>query len=222
LPAQEPGVRPSSPLPYELQVDGKLSPDRHRFHVSVAANKERFGSAAAGAPFIVYARLRKGDVAIRNYAVAPGDRLEDFWALQDFAGGHYDISVYGPNGFFRKFAGSGDDPAALIELREQRVPGHGAAATGNIELCLETPRTPSRCSFLVVNLMSQSEAAIPQWDAARARIVDVDCQQSFHWYHVEVRIDEQPGFLRKYAGRVETGAWGFSDPTMSPASRPSA
>jgi phospholipase C len=222
LPTQEPGVRRSAPLPYELQVDGKLSEDRREFEIGFKAGNERFGSASAGAPFIVYAHLGKGDIAVRNYAVAPGDRLEDTWALRDFVGGKYDIYVYGPNGFFRQFMGSSDDPAVSIELHEQRVPGGDAVATGNIELRLNMPHKSNCCKFLVVNRMSHSESAISQWDAKMNRTFHIDSQPTFHWYDVEVRIDERPLFLRKYAGRVETGAWGFSDPTISPANPPSA
>ena len=37
---------------------------------------------------------------------------------------------------------------------------------------------------------------------------------SFHWYDFALRVHELPGFYRRFAGRVETGRHGFSDPAM--------
>ena len=54
LPRQEPGLRPSCALPYELSVDGVLSPDRQTFVIEFAAGKDQFGDRSAGAPFHVY------------------------------------------------------------------------------------------------------------------------------------------------------------------------
>ncbi len=50
-------------------------------------------------------------VKVRNYAVEPGDRIEDAWSLAEFKSGGYHLKVHGPNGFYREFAG--DEPAFL-------------------------------------------------------------------------------------------------------------
>ena len=38
--------------------------------------------------------------------------------------------------------------------------------------------------------------------------------QSYWWYDFSVTIAGAEGFLRRFAGRVETGKSGFSDPVM--------
>ncbi len=99
LPRQEPGVRRSCALPYELAMDGSLTEDRRHFAIHFEARDQLFGKAAAGAPLTVYARPGAADVQIRNYAATPGDRLEDSWSLGDFPDGKYELAAYGPTGF---------------------------------------------------------------------------------------------------------------------------
>jgi phospholipase C len=81
LPRQEPGVRPSAPLPYELAAAGALSADRERFEIELSSGN------AAGAPFHVYTpgKFRgQTDLRTRAYAVASGHRLTDSWNLEGF------------------------------------------------------------------------------------------------------------------------------------------
>ena len=42
----------------------------------------------------------------------------------------------------------------------------------------------------------------------------VDTSPGLGWYDLSVRIDGSEPFRRRYAGRVETGNWGYSDPAM--------
>ena len=44
--------------------------------------------------------------------------------------------------------------------------------------------------------------------------LDIDTRASLGWYDVTIRIDGHEPFHRQYAGRIETGHWGFSDPAM--------
>src|SRR5262249_54553063 len=116
LAMQEPGVRTSCPLPYQLEVDGSLNDERTAFVMKFEAKSDVFGERSAGAPFIVHALDNKGPIAIRNYAVEAGQSLEDAWRIADFAGCRYPFRVYGPNGFFREFGGAADDPAVEFQF----------------------------------------------------------------------------------------------------------
>ena len=42
----------------------------------------------------------------------------------------------------------------------------------------------------------------------------VDTQNSHNWYDIELRIAQLENFQRRFAGRVETGQWSYSDPAM--------
>jgi phospholipase C len=215
LPQQEPGVRPSCALPYDLAVDGKLSENGQRFVVTFEAKDDK--PAAAGAPFTAYARTSDTDLYARNYAVAPGEKLEDSWPLSDFKDQQYHIEVYGPNGFHRAFRGAANDPPVEIclltplplgEVRV-RVPSSPIVA---IQITNQDHR-PHTIHVADVSYASgqQSRALAP---AQTARLV-FNCDASFGWYDLEITIDSHPSIINRYAGRIETGRESFSDPAMS-------
>ncbi len=132
MPRQEPGVRRSCPLPYELYVDGALNSDRTQFTIRMESRKDRFGERSAGCPFTIYAHVGNGDMQVRDYAVAAGDHLEDSWPLGDFADSNYRLQVHGPNGFFREFIGSPNDP--LVEIRVSNAAANGAGQTVELQI----------------------------------------------------------------------------------------
>jgi phospholipase C len=205
---QEPGVRRSSPLPYELVVEGGLNAERKGFVIRFEARNTQFGERAAGSPFIVYARTRKGDVQIRDYAVAAGNQVEDAWALSDFEKGAYHFEVYGPNGFYREFIGTAEDPQADIRLKYRMELASNVA--------VEVANCNAKQSYLVEihdNAYLTPDVHRVVAPAAIATF-PIDTSIGLRWYDLSVRVDGREPFLRRYAGRVETGKWGFSDPAM--------
>src|SRR5690606_23783672 len=122
MPQQEPGIRDSSALEYELYVDGALDSDKKSFGITFNAADHLFGTSALGAPFNVYAPgnylqedrpgdgLRMEALKAWPYAVRAGDTIASEWPLDHFENREYHLRVYGPNGFFREFAGNVSDP----------------------------------------------------------------------------------------------------------------
>ncbi|MFO0807747.1 MAG: phospholipase C, phosphocholine-specific [Gemmataceae bacterium] len=213
LPHQEPGVRRSCALPYQLTVDGALSADRRRFAIHLAAGKEVFGDRSAGSPFIVYAFTKAG-MAVRNYAVAPGERLDDSWALADFENERYHLRVYGPNGFFREFKGSGDNPTVEVRFDYARAKPGDRILTGGVTIEL-TNADQQKGATIEVHDNAYKAAVPPQSLAAGGRAtLAIDTKASFGWYDFTVRIAGHEPFEKRYAGRVETGQWSYSDPQI--------
>ncbi|HEY1381372.1 MAG TPA: phospholipase C, phosphocholine-specific [Gemmataceae bacterium] len=216
LPRQEPGVRPACPLPYQLVVDGALAADRTRFAVRFEAKTDLFRDRSAGAPFIAYAFIGPVAVAVRNYAVGPGQRLDDSWPVAEFAGGRYHLRVDGPNGFYREFRGGGDDPAVELELAYTASAAGGL--TGGVEV-VAVNRDGGRSYG--VELRDHAYGIGPQTRSlppgGRA-VLAVDTARSFGWYDLGVRIAGHSGFEKRYAGRVETGRPSFSDPQLGRSS----
>ncbi len=213
LPKQEPGVCPSCPLPYQLEVEGALSEDKSRFTIRFAAKKELFGDRSAGSPFIVYAIGAKAAALPRNYAVAAGEQLEDSWPLDLFDNKAYRLHVYGPNGFFREF--SGDDKQSKIDIRFDyvRVNGHKPALTGNIQILAHNRDSGIQTILVRDNAYNNPEAKQTLAPGEKAAF-EFDASSSFGWYNVSVRLADDLQFEKRYAGRVETGRWSFSDPAM--------
>ncbi|MEV5302133.1 alkaline phosphatase family protein [Amycolatopsis methanolica] len=93
LPRQERGQRPALPLPYDLTVDGQ---------VRDGALRLTFASRGpVGAHFHVTSAAGP-----RGYTVGAGQRLSDEWPTSS------EVVVHGPNGFYRRFAGSGAEVTA--------------------------------------------------------------------------------------------------------------
>ncbi|MDQ1493693.1 MAG: phospholipase, partial [Actinomycetota bacterium] len=103
LPGQERGVRRARAIPYTLHVDGRLS--------SSAFSIDFKSSGAAAAVFHVRSAGSTDDP--RSYTVEAGKKLTDTWD----AAGAYDLSVYGPNGFFRGFKGSVGSGSASLDVK---------------------------------------------------------------------------------------------------------
>jgi phospholipase C len=209
LPQQEPGVRPSCPLPYELYVDGKLTADRKRFAIQFEVKNQRFGARSAGCPFIIYAITGDGEQVVRNYAVAAGDVLNDTWELSEFEGGKYHLRAYGPNGFFREFIGSASDPAVDVRV--------DYTTSGDVEVRAVNGDGRLPLTLHVEDMSYKAEAIKKVVAPGGAASLVSNAQHSFYWYDLSVKIESTDGFTQRFAGRVETGQWSFSDPAMGRA-----
>lgn len=209
LPRQEKGIRPSCALPYELAVDGALSADRQSFVVHLAAGNQVFGHRAAGAPFHAYAPTKSGWA--RSYTVASGDRISDAWPLSDFDGEVYHLRLHGPNGFYREYRGTADDPMLEVALK----------TTGAAELRLVN-HDPQHA--MAINIFDVAYGAgqrtvnlgpAGQKDAGAK--LTLETARSFGWHDIRIRVENFPNFEQRFAGRIETGQESFSDPVMGRA-----
>ncbi|HSI58618.1 MAG TPA: phospholipase C, phosphocholine-specific [Ideonella sp.] len=205
LPTQTVGVRRSRALPYALKVDAQADAAARSIRLSFA-NK-----GSVGAVFHVYDRLHL-DRLPRRYTVEAGKLLADTWAT-GLDRGAYDLWVLGPNGFHRHFSGDTDlarrSPSANPELE---VVGRPKQAT----LALELKNAGNvACSFTVS--ANAYRNASPQTYAVPAGtqltvVWDVSPEQG--WYDLTVSAAGAGKFVRRIAGRLETGRHGISDPAL--------
>jgi phospholipase C len=238
LPRQEPGSRPANPLPYDLMADGALSDDRRTLRIDFQSLTRLFAERTAGAPFQVIAPGKVlaplgGATAAPaagtppaspvwqegrtwNYAVAPGGRLSADVPLSTFPDQRYLLRILGPNGFFRELRGGADDPALAITA-DTEVDAAGSS-TGGLRLRLRTGASPL-VAHVVSALAGAAEITRPL-PASTETIVSIPLVASHGWYDFTVRIDDGSGpqsassFLRRYAGRIETGRPTRTDAAM--------
>jgi phospholipase C len=111
LPQQEHGVRPAWPLPYALEVMGRIQ-DEGSFRIDFL----NIGDASV----VFQVRSGPNDAAPRTYTVEPGKQLSDAWPVTNL---QYDLSVYGPNGFFREFQGGTDAGTADLVISDPAMGG---------------------------------------------------------------------------------------------------
>ena len=115
LPGQERGVRPARAIPYTLHARGAVQPADGSFWI------EMRNTGQAGAVF----QVRSGNTAHvpRSYTVEPHKLLIDTWRIGAVGASGYDLSVYGPNGFFRGFKGT-------VSGNQRAEPGHPRVLRG--------------------------------------------------------------------------------------------
>lgn len=205
LPVQERGVRPSRALPYELHVHARVQPER----ALVQLRFDNTGRAAA--VFHVYDRLQL-ERGPRRYTVEAGKQLTDAWPAAA-EGARYDLWVLGPNGFHRHFLGQASAPlTAEVELAY-------LGASGDVRLELSNLAGTDLRFEITPNAYFEAHPQRLQVRAGGSLRHVLSLEQSAHWYDFSVRLADAPGFLRRFAGRVETGRDGFSDPALGGRAR---
>jgi phospholipase C len=212
---QESGVRPSCPLPYQLAVDGALNASRTQFVMRLEALKDLFGERAAGSPFVVYALANAAPVGVRNYAVEPGEYLDDAWALSDFANGRYHLRAYGPNGFFRELIGGPDDPQLDLKCHYGRLPSDSGRLSGAIEIIAENRDQRRPFTIEIRDNAYSLPGATRTVASGQQETLVIETQKTSGWYDFSLRLKGDGQFEKRYAGRVETGNWSTSDPAMA-------
>jgi phospholipase C len=192
LPGQERGVRRARAIPYTLHVDGHAS--------SSVFSIDFKSSGAAAAVFQVRSAGSVDDP--RSYTVGAGKQLTDSW---DLALG-YDLSVYGPNGFFRGFKGAGAGGAWLDAKASYDERGNEIALVirnrglGRVKVSVRDGYT-SKDSALS---LKPDEVETEQWSLSRTR----------GWYDLVITVQGDPHFEYRYAGHLENGEDSISDPAM--------
>jgi phospholipase C len=199
MPRQETGLKWSRALPYVLGVQGHVNAAKR----SIALRLHN--QAAAGAVFRV--SVAGSPDAPRNYTVEGGKRLQDTWAAQ--ADGRYDLTVTGPGAFHRRFAGDASIANTVSpEAHVLHQPDHQDALRVVLENRGTAPlrvtvrpnaytRQPTR-----THLLAPGATLDDHWDVT----------ESLGWYDLSITTDASPAFLRRAAGRVETGQPSVSDP----------
>ncbi|RSZ56878.1 phospholipase C, phosphocholine-specific [Massilia atriviolacea] len=201
LPTQAAGTRPSRALPYELHASARVHPDKVEVELLFS------NTGAAAAVFHVYDQNRL-TLAPRRYTVEAGKDLNGLWALGDQMG-QYDLWVLGPNGFHRHFSGTASRQGPQPEIQVCYDVANGGVSA-------KLRNTGSVAATFVLKANAYLDA--PAWNVtvAPGAVSEqawplCDCG---NWYDFSVRVNELPGYVRRFAGRVETGKDTVSDPAM--------
>ena len=197
VPVQEPGVRPSRRLGYRFDV----AFDAEAQNLSLAVtNHGRLGVqlqarslTVAGAPY--------------SYTVGAGDEI----AVALANPGTYDLSLHGPNGFFRHFAGS---PATVL-----RAEAHGRDDGGRLRIRLSAGggghgdgRHHHRPAIVVD--VADAYGSDRQIEVRGATELTVDTGHSGGWYDITLTTPTDSSWSYVLAGRLEAGARLTSDPQL--------
>jgi phospholipase C len=200
MPDQEPGIRRSRALPYELHADGWLDTSTGDFRVVMS------NTGAATAAFHV--RSADPEDLPRCYTVEPGQRLSGVWNAARAGRATYDLEIHGPNGFFRALRGAsaGNGRANLIVRPRYKPQWQGLGLS---------IRNPSGRA-VHVRIADQYSAEVRTLALRAWEEIDEDVSQLCHdaWYDLVLTVVEDGDFRRQFAGRIESGRDGISDPAL--------
>lgn len=216
MPVQEKGTRKACALPYQLTAEAGLNADRTAIALRLESGKTGFGQLLepVGSAFSVSSLLPYGGLEGKNwnYAVRAGEQLSHELELDKFQGGHYDLHLRAPNGFFRNFKGSKDDPSLKVTCVYEKSGLLKEKLSGNIVLQLENSgSTP--LDLKIGGGVYGSLAKKIHLQAGKTEQAVIDLKKNSGWYDVTVTV-EGAAYLRHYAGHTETGMESVSDPYM--------
>jgi phospholipase C len=209
LPSQSVGVRPSRALPYALGVTSRVvaSP------LTIGAVQVELSFANTGrqaAVFHVYDRKNLSAIP-RRYTVEAGKQLVGLWPATSI--GLYDLWVLGPSGFHRHFTGN----ARRAVAAGQPVPDVQVSYdTLSNDLVVKLVNSGAgSCGFTIAaNAYFASTPGSYTVMARSETSVRIPLAASNRWYDFSVRAVGQSDYSRRFAGRMENGQDGVSDPAM--------
>ncbi|MGV9238275.1 phosphocholine-specific phospholipase C [Streptomyces nigra] len=192
LPRQERGLRPSRPLKYAPSVDGRVDAAAGTFRLAFASG------AKAGAAFHVTSGNRADGPWM--YTTEAGKGIADTWNSA-YSNGSYDLTVHGPAGFFRAFRGTNTVAGPEVTARHRG---------DDIELRF-TNAGRSSVRLRIADGYGGRPATVTVRPGVTVRRV-FGLAASRRWYDLTVTADGDRAFLRRFAGHVENGRPGVSDP----------
>jgi len=222
MPKQEKGTKTACALPYELYADGNLNKNKKNFEIKMKAGNQVFGSSSSGSPFTVYMPGKypenyEGSIDKRfnrQYAVVAGDELSDDWQLNSFEEGKYFLKMFGPNGFYREFKGSLDDPELRITCSYEVEKQNTKRLTGNILINVENHSDRERSLVIEDHGYDKKNNQEIKIRSGEKKITRVRINCPSDWYDFSIRVKSNSFFLKRFAGKVETGELGTTDPVM--------
>ncbi|WP_328764142.1 MULTISPECIES: phosphocholine-specific phospholipase C [unclassified Streptomyces] len=197
LPKQEAGAKPTRALGYVPYVDGKATVSTGKFTLTFSCGP------TLGAHFHSTSGNRTDGPW--PYTVEAGKTLSDTWSTSSSTGNQINLTVWGPNGFLRTWKGPAKKSGPEATARHD-------AATGNLKLTL-TNSGSAAVNLTVTNSYDGATQTL-RVAAGGTAAYTADLSTTGRWYDVKVVSDADTTFLRRFAGHVETGAPGLSDPAI--------
>lgn len=205
---QESGSRPSCALPYEPYCDGGVERGGKKLALRLRAGTTLYGDRSAGFPFNVYCHgvTHNHGMQAATYAVAAGDALNVSFDMSSFKNNRYDVAIHGPNGFYRRYSGKKGGVQLHAECHYLQAKKKDLiidlSNKGNIPLDI-------LCTTIAGNIKRTLHIAPGQ-----VTKITFNLEQDAMWYDIVLTCPTEKDFFYQFAGRVETGYAGITDPFM--------
>ncbi len=195
MPVQEPGVRPARPLPYQPSANLRADLDAGKVWIDMV------NAGASAVHLVAYANRFRVD-GPWGYDVA-GAPVSDSFNAQLFGGGKYDLSLYGPNRFLRRFAGDLNAPGRALGVTSQITTDAG----GTLQMVFTNGGT-SPVTFTVTANNYRTDGPWRYTVPAGGSASDSWHPGAFGegWYDLTVTASTDASFVQRLIGHIETGA----------------
>ncbi|KUM03801.1 phospholipase C, phosphocholine-specific [Chromobacterium subtsugae] len=196
MPQPEAGRRPARALPY--QCNAYASTDVAGGMVWIHMQN----SGSQGAHYAIYANQYRLD-GPWQYDVAAGGNIQDYFHVQTYGGGWYDLTLYGPNGFLRRFAGNIHSAAGVLEA----VSGV-SVVQGVPQLTLQLNNGGKVAATFQVSANGYGGGAPQQVsvNGGGSQLLSWNLSGVYGWYDFTVTCSNDTSFIRRLVGHVENGA----------------
>jgi phospholipase C len=147
--------------------------------------------------------------------VEPGKMISDVWTPSTNASpntGKYSLWVLGPNGFHRNFEG---DVAQAVAGDNVEVRVCYEAAQNTVALTIMNVGTRTATVTITPNAYRDDAPWTSALSPGKQTDQSWNLDGSNSWYDFTLTMDG--GYVRRFAGRLETGKDGTSDPVMGAA-----
>ncbi|MGW1768781.1 phosphocholine-specific phospholipase C [Streptomyces sp. NPDC002073] len=207
LPAQEPGTRPARALPY--QPNGNMT--RLEFgaagKITAWFDMSNLGTEAKrAAHFSIHPHQHRNTEAWQ-YTVDPGTTASDFFSIGLGSGaGKYDLSMYGPNRFLRRFIGDANKAGKALEVAARYAVEQG---TGKVAVWFKmTNASAAAVTFTIRSNAYRSDGPWTYTVPANSSREDFFNAVAYSngWYDFTILADSDGTWSRRYTGHIETGA----------------
>ncbi|GAB7126752.1 phospholipase C, phosphocholine-specific [Silvimonas sp. JCM 19000] len=198
-PTQETGPRPARVQPYQLNGWGGAERSTGRYWVYMTNHGPQDVMMTA------YVNAYRTDGPWRYQVTGDGVQAKDYFSVNTYGGGKYDISLYGPNRFYRRFAGN-ISATAWQNQPEPEVTITLGAAGAPIALSFVNASTTTAAVFSVKRRNVPTDGS-----GGRVWTVTVPAGQTIggsfptnnDWYDYVITLSGDSLFAREFAGHIE-------------------
>jgi phospholipase C len=176
--------------------------------VNVSGGSFTIDYRSAGKAAVFQTRSGNSDLGPWTYTVGSGDHSVDSYPITGAGLSGYDLSVFGPNGFFRAFRGSLNGSATV------QLGVHTSYHKERVAITLFLANHASQSTHLDVMNAYSGKSTRVELQAGQSTERTFELHPTFGWYDFVVTAESDSTFRYQLAGHVETGEESRTDPAI--------
>ncbi|WP_168072026.1 phospholipase C, phosphocholine-specific [Caulobacter sp. SSI4214] len=194
LSVQEGPRRAARALPYVISADARVRDG--------AVWIDLVNAGRAGAVFQVFDNTDRDGPW--RFTLAAGQKYAaGHWNKPGRPPGPYDLTVHGPHGFYRRFAGDTSKAQPLVtasaDARARLVISLSGMGSATLHMAEDYPLAEGEARQTIALRPSGVRSVL-------------DLRGSDHWYDLTLTLADDPSFVQRLAGHLETGRASRTDP----------